>query len=1224
MRSTVAPNILFLMETKNQDPSVFHVCQPLGFSNRFTVPPLGLSGGLALFWSDNVSLEVLASSPHFIDTKIKFQGIVSFITFTYGAPQVENIAEIWDLISSLGSSRDEPWLLTGDFNEILDSSEKVGGPLRSEGSLIPFRSFVSQNGLWDLPFSGNNLSWRGQRHTHFILSRLDRSLANCSWTETFPSGHSSYLRYEGSDHRPLVTVFDSTKRKGSGIFRFDRRLRGKPEVTPLISEAWGNPSSPAPPIYVKLSDCKRTIIQWTREQNATKTARNKASQEALEAALSSELPDPNLIATLQDSVATDYREEEEFWRQRSRIQWLQHGDSNTSFFHAATRGRRAINNLSMIEDAEGTTHHEDHLIGKVVADFYQKLFTSDYRDPKAAVDEALQTRVTPAMNEALTKLPDEKEIKEAVFSVHPDKAPGPDGFSAGFYHSYWEIISFDVYREIRSFFESGFLHPRYNETHVRLIPKDLGSKKVADFRPIALCSAHYKIIAKILCKRLQPFLSTIISKHQSAFVPKRAIADNVLITHETLHFLRLSKAQKHCSVIPTRGLRQGDPLSPYLFILCTEVLSGLCRNAQERGALPGVRVSRQSLAINHLLFADDTMFFTKTNPTSVSALLSVIRTYENASGQCINPTKSSVTFSSKTPSEVKALVKSSLGIEKEGGVGKYLGLPEHFGRCKKDIFTGIVDKVRKKAHSWTSGFLSGAGKQVLLKSVLSTMPSYAMSCFKLPKSLCKRLQTALTRFWWDDKPDKRKMSWVSWDKLSVPKNGGGLDFREIEIFNDAQLAKIGWRLLNQPDSLLAQVLLGKYCHSSHFLAASPPSNASHGWRGILAGREILRKGLGWTIGEGKDVNLWTEPWLSISTPTQPIGPPPEHLRSLVVGDLIHQHSNSWNVDAIHMVVPQHEEEIRKLVLGSKRSKDALRWLHCKSGEYTTKTGYAISKLHNEPVHADGFNWQTNLWRVKTSPKLKHFLWKASANALSVGAALIGRGFNTDGRCVRCGEVEDVRHVLLTCPYAQTVWNLAPVLFKPNPVDCPNMKALLLQARKLVNLPPTGLSLTPLFPWLVWFLWKARNLLIFEERIVSAQDTYHKAISEAKAWQHSRTASNAASDQSNLPPSLTPRFLPPPDVLSCYTDAAWQASDLRCGAGWIIKNSVGDIVLQGTEVRDFIPSALAAEATAVLLALTYARAANVSQVACFSDCLELISLLNSGGLSLGILGLLIDI
>ena len=149
------------------------------------------------------------------------------------------------------------------------------------------------------------------------------------------------------------------------------------------------------------------------------------------------------------------------------------------------------------------------------------------------------------------------------------------------------------------------------------------------------------------------------------------------------------------SVTPSRGIRQGDPLSPYIFILCGEVVSGLCRRAQQAGLMPGIRVAVKSPRINHLLFADDTMFFMKSDEQSCATLMSILHQYELASGQTINTNKSSISFSAKTTQETRARVKSILGIAREGGVGKYLGLPEHFGRRKKDLFTSIVDKIRQ-------------------------------------------------------------------------------------------------------------------------------------------------------------------------------------------------------------------------------------------------------------------------------------------------------------------------------------------------------------------------------------------------------------------------------------------------------------------------------------------------------------------------------------------------
>ena len=725
----------------------------------------------------------------------------------------------------------------------------------------------------------------------------------------------------------------------------------------MIEEHWTTEAYES--FLSKIGRIRRKIMEWTRLQNKNSKEAIMEAQIKLEEALSSTTPDQVEISNLTQQLEKAYTEEELYWKQRSRILWLHSGDQNSAFFHAVTRERRTINKFSVIEDGNGQAVFEEDQIVKTISDYYSDLFSSKPTSSLQVIDEVLSPLITEEMNNALIRIPDKLEIKRAVFAIHPDKAPGPDGFSACFYQSFWDIIGDDVSAEIGSFFTSNTLDGRYNETHVRLIPKTKGAKTVADYRPIALCSTHYKVVAKVLTNRLQPILQTIISRNQSAFVKGRAIADNVLITHEVLHYLQTSGAQVRCSmavktdmskvydriewsflnkvldrlgfhsnwitwimecirsvsysflingaaqgkVIPSRGIRQGDPLSPYLFILCTEVLSRLCYRAMQDGSLAGVKVARNCPPINHLLFADDTMFFTKTSVACCEALKRVLSLYEGASGQCINVGKSAITFSAKTPSEVKSRVKELLNIHQEGGTGKYLGLPEHFGRKKRDIFANLIDRIRQKSISWSTRYLSSAGKQVLLHAVLAALPTYTMSCFKLPLSICKQIQSVLTRFWWDAKPETRKLCWVSWTRLTRPKSAGGLGFREIEQFNNALLAKLAWRILKEPHSLLAQTLMGKYCHNSSFLDCLAPASASHGWRGILAGREVLKKGLGWIVGNGKDIQVWFQPWLQLDRPTAPIGPPTQQNVNLFVADLLKPNSSDWNLQAIREHLP---------------------------------------------------------------------------------------------------------------------------------------------------------------------------------------------------------------------------------------------------------------------------------------------------------------------------------
>ena len=460
-----------------------------------------------------------------------------------------------------------------------------------------------------------------------------------------------------------------------------------------------------------------------------------------------------MIREINTALNEAYRAEEAFWKQRSRLLWLQLGDRNSGFFHAATKNRKRANAFTVLEDTDGNMVYKEEDIAKTVVEYYKMMFTSVKGDCADTVRYALQPLITQEDNEVLIAIPTAAEIKEALFAVNAEKAPGPDGFSASFYQAHWAEVGPDLVVEIQEAFRTGTIPKGINGTHVCLIPKIKTPQRVSDYRPIALCNVYYKIYSKILQRRLQPLLEKIISENQSAFVPGRAIGDNILITHEVLHTLKTSKAAKRVSlavktdmskaydrlewdfistvlerlgfhhlwiglimqcistvtysflingsprgkVTPSRGIRQGDPLSPYIFILCSEVLSGLCSKAQVEGRMRGFKVARGSPRINHLLFADDTMFFLNADKGSTEELKAILSRYEKASGQSINKEKSSITFSRKAPRELKQRVHSELQIQNEGGVGKYLGLPEHFGRRKRDLFTSIIERIKQKA-----------------------------------------------------------------------------------------------------------------------------------------------------------------------------------------------------------------------------------------------------------------------------------------------------------------------------------------------------------------------------------------------------------------------------------------------------------------------------------------------------------------------------------------------
>lgn len=259
------------------------------------------------------------------------------------------------------------------------------------------------------------------------------------------------------------------------------------------------------------------------------------------------------------------------------------------------------------------------------------------------------------------------------------------------------------------------------------------------------------------------------------------------ITSVTFSILLNGEAKGH--IIPSRRLRQGDPLSLYLFLLCSEGFSALINLALQPQSLQGLAVARFAPKILHIFFANDSLIFLKATTFEFGISKGLLQDYETTSDQCVNFQKSVLYFSPLVPSDTQEYLNNILHMKVVENLGKYLGLPTMFSCSKINDYQYIVDRVWKKLQGWKEKFFSGGGKEILIKSVVQAIPTYAMRCFRLPKSLVLKISSLCAKFWWGSSEECWRIHWMRWEKLCQPKELGGLNFCDIEGFNQAMLAK---------------------------------------------------------------------------------------------------------------------------------------------------------------------------------------------------------------------------------------------------------------------------------------------------------------------------------------------------------------------------------------------------------------------------------------------------
>ncbi|XP_026416712.1 uncharacterized protein LOC113312175 [Papaver somniferum] len=603
------------------------------------------------------------------------------------------------------NSLNKPWLVIGDFNVVTCQDEKVGGlkPLRI--SMLEFNNCLNRCVLIQSPKTGLEFSWCnnivGRKR---IVCNLDRVVFNDKWLELYPSlGHKVGARGI-SDLGVLYGANADIPKPENVLFRALKVSKNHPSFKQAIIDSWsseifGNPGF----IFMsKLKRLKKHIQIWNLNSFGDVTKKLKQVEEdVLKATLLSDR-NPLDLHLLNNVIATKGKQEllldqqKEIIQQKSRVKWLKEGAANTRFFHEVTFATNIFNDIPIVVN-------EDE-------------------------------------NSLLEAIPKADEIREAVFELNPDSAPGPDGFAGWSYREVWEIIGKDFINAIQFWWSRRFIPNGLNANFLLLLPKVKNVKRANQFRPIGLMNFSFKVITKIITKRLTEIIKKVVSPQQGAFIKGRNIQEKIALASELVNDMEYKRR------------------------------------------------------------ADDIFIFGNADKRNVRKLLKVLQDYQAASGQVISLEKSKC-FIGGTSEARKLEIPKVCNMPLSKFPDKYLGVMLEPRRIKSIHLWSIVEMMQENLAGWKGRLLSFQERLILVKFLLCSLSIYTMAVYKWPKTIIKECESIIRNFVWTGDPSTRKVITLKWGSVCSPMDEGGLGLRRLEILNKPLLMKLYWKILNGEDEM---------------------------------------------------------------------------------------------------------------------------------------------------------------------------------------------------------------------------------------------------------------------------------------------------------------------------------------------------------------------------------------------------------------------------------------
>lgn len=716
-----------------------------------------------------------------------------------------------------------------------------------------------------------------------------------------------------------------------------------------------------------------------------------------------------------------------------------------------------------------------------------------------------------------------------------NKSPGPDGYSVEFFRASWDIVGEDIIGAVREFFRNGKLLKDMNTTAIALIPKKPEACSLSDYRPISCCNVVYKLISKIIANRLKPILTECVSPSQAAFLKGRSLGENVLLATELIKdynksschksamlkidirkafdtvcwdfVIKVLEAQqfppmfitwvKECISSPRfsvaingelagffegkKGLRQGDSISPYIFIMLMDILSRLLDKAQTEGSFR-LHPLCSDPKLTHLVFADDLLVFSDGSRAFTAGIKDVMCQFKNWPGLDTNETKTEIFYGGYTDIQISVLSDLS-GYKRGEFQTRYLGLPLSPKRISAATLQPFIDRITSKLHSWTVKFLSFAGKVKMIYSVIYGMVNFWSSVFVLPKWFYAKVDSLCSGFLWKNCTTSASGARVSWLNICKPKSEGGLGIRQLEEFELVFRLKRAWMFFTGSGSLWVPWLRKNRFGGRSLWLTNDAQRFSMSVRSMLQLKQELHDFLRCSIGDGKTTLFWFDYWTELGPLLTLFGPSgPRSLRIPLSATVSQAVSDGhWNLP------PARSEfaETLQVILSTlpvpcdTNGSDVYLWRNQSGGFGTSFSSRVTWERIRTPLPS--VQWHSVVWFKEEIPRCSFISWTAFLGSLPTRDRLISWGIYVPPGCVLCSSADETHdHLFFECTFASAAWlrfcgryMVAPPASLTAVVDiCRNLQGPHAQRAVII--------LKLLSQVIAYNLWRERNARIFRD------------------------------------------------------------------------------------------------------------------------------------------------